>query len=146
MFETLEFWHWWLAAAVLAILELTAAGAFFFLWIASAAALTGVAAWMAPPMSWQFQLFVFALLSVASVVLWHRYRPRPAASDQPALNRRAHQYIGRRFTLDKPIENGVGKLIVSDTTWRIVGAELPAGTQVEVTRVEGTSLHVERVS
>ena len=59
--------HWWwlTAAIVLAIAELVVPGA-FLIWIATAAALTGVAALLiGVPLAGQFVLF--ALLSVASL-------------------------------------------------------------------------------
>ena len=146
LFDALHYWHWWVIAIVLVILELTVSGAFFFLWVAAAAAITGLVALVAPGVGWQGQLFVFALLTVISLVLWHRFRPGESQSDLPTLNKRGHQYIGRHFTLDHPIVNGVGKLTVSDTTWKIAGTDMPAGTKVTVTRVEGTSLHVEAVA
>ena len=78
--------------------------------------------------------------------LWRRYLPEQKESDQPALNKRGHRYIGQLFTLNQPIVNGVGKLIVADTTWKVTGPDMSAGTQVTVTRVDGVALHVERVS
>ena len=146
LFDALHYWHWWVIAIVLVILELTVSGAFFFLWLAAAAALTGLVALVVPSMAWEGQLFIFALLTVISLFLWRRFKPAESASDMPALNKRGHQYIGRHFTLDHPIVNGVGKLTVSDTTWKIAGTDMPAGTKVTVTRVEGTSLHVETVA
>ena len=35
LFDTLHYWHWWVIAIVLVILELTVSGAFFFLWLAA---------------------------------------------------------------------------------------------------------------
>ena len=146
LFDTLHYWHWWVIAVVLVILELTVSGAFFFLWLATAAAVTGLVALVVPSMAWEGQLFIFALLTVFSVFMWRRFKPGQTESDMPGLNKRGHQYIGRHFTLDHPIVNGVGTLIVSDTTWKITGDDMPAGTKVTVTRVEGTSLHVEAVA
>jgi hypothetical protein len=34
---------------------------------------------------------------------------------------------------------------VDDTVYRITGADVPAGSRVKVTRVDGTALHVESV-
>ena len=89
---------------------------------------------------------LFAALSVSTVVGWKKYRPHAAATDRPILNRRGEQYVGRSFTLSEPIVNGVGKLQVDDTTWRISGADLPAGRKVQVTGVDGTTLRVEAVA
>jgi membrane protein implicated in regulation of membrane protease activity len=41
--------------------------------------------------------------------------------------------------------DGVGKLHVDDTSWKISGANLPAGSHVKVVGVEGTMLKVEAV-
>ena len=88
---------------------------------------------------------MFSVLSVSSIVLFRRYqRDNPATTDQPALNRRGEQYIGRSFTLEQDISNRIGVLRVDDSTWRISGDDLPAGTRVTVTGVNGTVLQVER--
>ncbi len=58
------------------------------------------------------------------------------------LNRRGAQYVGRLFTLEQPIVNGVGKLRVDDTTWKIIGEDCPVGTRVRVSGVESTVLKV----
>jgi inner membrane protein len=53
--------------------------------------------------------------------------------------------VGRTFTLNEPMVNGVGKLRVDDSQWRIAGVDAPAGTQVRVVAVDGATLKVERV-
>ena len=143
MFDSLLYWHWWAIAVVLIILELTVSGAFFFLWLGAAAAVVGLVA-LIPGATWEVQLFVFAALSVVSVFLWRRFKPRQTESEHPMLNKRGHHYIGRRFTLNQPIVNGVGKLIVADTTWKITGPDMPASTRVTVTEVVGTALVVQK--
>ncbi len=96
--------------------------------------------------SWQVQFGLFAALSMVSVWMWHRYRPAIKPSDQPTLNRRGDSYVGRVFTLDTPIVNGVGKLHVDDTQWRVAGADVAAGTRVKVILAEGSTLRVERAN
>ena len=145
MFESLQPWHWWVLAIALVGLEVSISGAYFFLWLAGSAALTGLLAAI-PGIHWQAQLSAFAIMALVSLFLWRRYKPSERETDQPALNKRAHRYIGGRFTLNEPIINGVGKLIVADTTWKITGDDMPEGTQVTVTDVEGVSLRVEPVA
>ena len=141
--ESLVFWHWWILAGVLLIIELTAP-VFFFLWLGMAAAATGLLLLVFPSMPVEFQLVLFAVLSVVAVIAWRKYREsRPVVSDQPNLNRRGQQYEGRVFTLDQPIENGIGKITVDDSTWRVKGPDLPAGTRVRVSGVEGVVFLVE---
>lgn len=137
MLDNIVFWHWWILAGVLLILELTAP-AFFFLWLGIAAAATGLIVLVFPGLSLETQLVLFSILSVVAVIAWRKYREsHPAETDQPNLNRRGAQYVGRTFTLAQPIENGVGKVTVDDSTWRVKGPDLPAGTRVLVSAVEG---------
>ena len=143
MIETLGHWHWWILAAVLIILEVFAPGA-FFLWLGLAAVAVGGVVYLSPGMSWEYQLLLFSVLSVISIVIWRKYfRITPTDTDQPHLNRRGEQYVGRVFTLEEPIVDGVGKIRVDDSTWKVHGEDCPAGTRIEVTGVDGTILKVE---
>jgi membrane protein implicated in regulation of membrane protease activity len=135
--DDIVFWHWWIIAGLLLILELILPS-FFFLWLGIAAAATGFVLLVLPSMPMEMQLVIFSVASVIAVLAWRKYREtRPVESDQPNLNRRGQQYVGRVFTLDRPIENGVGKVEVDDSTWRVKGPNLPAGTHVKVTGVDG---------
>ena len=145
-FENIVFWHWWILAGLLLILELTAP-TYFFLWLGIAAAATGLLLLVFPSIPIELQLVLFAVLSVAAVIIWRKYREsNPVVSDQPNLNRRGEQYSGRVFTLGQPIVNGVGKVTVDDSTWRVKGPDLPAGTKVRVDGVDGVVFEVSEVS
>ena len=146
LIQQVDYWHWWILAGILLLIEVLAPS-FFFLWLSIAAAITGVILLAAPEIGWQYQLIIFSGLSVVSIALFRRYQRRnPAITDQPALNRRGEHYIGRTFTLEQPVVNGVGTLRVDDSTWRIAGDDLPAGTRVTVTGVEGAVLEISPVS
>ena len=136
-------WHWWVLGIVFVILEIVSPAA-FFLWLGIAAGLVGFVLVGLPDLTWEWQLLAFAGFSVASVVLGRGYLVRhPIKTDQPTLNRRGEQYIGREFTLDAPIVNGIGKIRVDDTSWKIRGSDCPAGNQVLVSGVDGVVLLVE---
>jgi len=142
MLDQLGHWHWWILAAVLIILEVFAPGA-FFLWLGIAAVAVGGVAYVFPNMGWEYQILLFSVLSVISIVIWRKYfRSTPGDTDQPHLNRRGEQYVGRVFTLDEPVSDGMGKIRVDDSTWKIRGEDCPAGTQVEITGVDGTILQI----
>ncbi len=141
-FDNIVFWHWWIVAGVLLILELTTP-AYFFLWLGIAAAATGLVLLVFPGIPLEFQLVLFAILSIGAIIVWRRYREaNPIVSDQPNLNRRGEQYCGRIFTLKQAIENGVGKVTVDDSTWKVKGPDLPAGTKVRVEGVDGVVFKV----
>ncbi len=141
----IEFWHWWIFAVALVILELFAPGS-FFLWMGIAAAIIGAIVAFIPQLAWEYQVLGFSVFSVVSVVFWRRHLSKnPQQSDVPTLNRRSAQYIGRVFTLDTPIVNGRGKIQVDDSLWKIKGADCPEDSRVKVVGVEGVILVVEVV-
>ena len=137
-----QYWHWWILAVILAAIEIVAPGV-FFIWIGVAAAITGLIAWIVP-LSWQIEAIIFAVLSVLTVLAWRSYQKK-THQDQPTstLNRRGEQMIGRFAVLSEPIENGRGKAKVDDTVWRVEGPDLPAGTRITVTGIDGAILKVE---
>ena len=107
-----DFWHWWILGLGLIIVEVLVPGT-FFLWMGVAALVVGFVTWLVPALAWEYQLMLFAILSLVSIVGWRVWqRKHPDESDQPTLNRRAEQYIGRVFMLDTPIENGFGKVLI----------------------------------
>jgi inner membrane protein len=138
--ESLAFWHWLVLAVVLGIIEVFAPGA-FFLWLGISAALVGIIQWLVPALSWELQLLLFAILSIASVVIARRYlKVHPLETDLPNLNQRGHQYIGRVFTLQEPVVNGLGKIRVDDSTWKISCNDCESGTKVIINGVDGVVL------
>ena len=145
LLNQLQPWHWALLGVVLVILEIFMPGV-YLLWLGIAAGIIALFYWLFPEMSWQLQVLGFGVLSILSVAVGYWWLNRhPLASDQPALNRRAEQYVGRVFTLDEPIVNGRGKLRVDDTLWSIEGPECEAGSRVKVTGADGVVLVVECV-
>lgn len=138
--DSLQFWHWLVLGVALAIIEVFAPGV-AFLWLGISAGIVGIVLWMAPQLSWEYQVLMFAVLSVASVVIARRYlTSHPLKTDLPNLNRRGQQYIGRTFTLDEPVVNGQGKIHVDDSTWKITCEDCRAGTKVVINDVDGVVL------
>ena len=141
----MAFWHWLALAALFAVIEV-AAPAMVCIWLAAGA--VGVAAidWLMPDLSWEHQALIFAALAIASVAIgrlaFTRIRVR---SSKLHLNRRAETYVGRMFTLERPIVDGRGRLKVDDTVWLIEGPDVPVGTRVQVTGVDNTLLRVTQL-
>ena len=61
----------------------------------------------------------------------------------PFLNRRTEGYVGRVFTLEKPIVDGIGTVRIDDTVWRVSGPDCPAGSRVKIASANGSDLLVE---
>ncbi|MBN9255807.1 MULTISPECIES: NfeD family protein [unclassified Mesorhizobium] len=138
-------WNWMVLGFVLLVMELITPGA-FMLWIGIAALIIGalsLAIWDAAIWTWQVQVLAFLVLSVISAVIGKTLASsRRTLSDQPLLNRRGQQLIGRMATLAEPIKDGRGRVKLGDTLWRVSGPDLPAGTQVRVTGAADTDLEL----
>lgn len=135
---------WGALALVLFAAEALAPGA-FMLWIGigAAAVFVLVAVFADIPLLWQVVAFV--LLSVVSIQCYRRWgRSHDRQSDQPLLNRRAEQLIGRVVVLDQGIVAGKGRAKIDDAFWVVAGPDLPAGSPVRVVAVEGMTLKVQQ--
>jgi len=145
MLIQIVYWHWLALAVFLLIVEILAPG-MFFLWMAQASLITGIALYLFSNMGWQAQVLIFSIISVVGIVAAKRYvRHHPTESDQPLLNRRTAQYVGRIFTLEQPIINGQGKIKVDDSTWKIQGDDCPSGSKVKVVGADSVVLLIEKV-
>ena len=115
----------------------------FLLWFGFAAAVLGVLTWILPDMPVMAQAITFGVLSIISIYVYRRwFRGKEPQSDQPLLNKRVDQMLGRTYELHEPIKNGYGKIKVNDALWTVQGSDLPAGTRVTVTGSHGMTLTV----
>jgi inner membrane protein len=135
-------WDWFILAALLFLLEVLAPG-MFMLWLGLAAIIMGIVA-STIALSWQVQLIGFAVLALVLVPAWRHFATKvEKPAESPFLNRRAEGYVGRVFTLDKPIVDGSGAVRIDDTIWRVSGPDCPAGSRVRVAGTDGANLLVE---
>lgn len=142
--SNIEFWHWWVAAAIFIVIEMLD-GSGHFIWLGVAAAIVGALSW-AIGMSWQAEMFLFAVFSVGSIFGWKAYKKKNPDEDlYPTLNKRGTGYIGRTFTLSEAIVDGEGKVKVDDTIWIVRGEDMDVGSKVKVKGLEGTAFLVEAI-
>ncbi|MEG3791466.1 NfeD family protein [Lysobacter sp. CCNWLW3] len=136
----------WAAMALLLFAAEALAPGAFMLWLGFAAAAVFVGVLLFPGMPVLAQVAAFVVLSFLSIQMYRTwFRGRERGSDQPALNRRAEQLIGRVVALDRGIVQGRGRVQIADAYWEVIGPELPAGASVRVVASEGMSLRVEAV-
>lgn len=138
-------WNWMVLGFVLLVMEVVAPG-IFMLWIGIAALLIGVVSlliWDASFWTWEVQVLAFLALSLVSALAGKKLvGGRHDATDQPLLNRRGAQMVGKMATLAEPIKDGRGRIKLGDTLWRVSGPDLPAGTQVRVISSADTDLEL----
>lgn len=143
--SNLQFWHWWVLAITCLALEIFAPGA-VFIWFSASAAVMGFILLLVPDLSWQWQIALFGFLSVLSLFGWRLYRQKvPELDSHPTLNKRGEELVGRIFTVNTPINDNYGKIIVDDTMWKVHGNDCEAGQKVKVTSISGTVLNVDHV-
>jgi hypothetical protein len=142
----IQFWHWFIAAIVLITLEMVVLPAVFFLWMGIAAGVVGLLLMLIPGLPFMVQIVLFTIIAAVSLIIHKRYlKNNPPISDEPTLNRRGEQYVGRTFTLEEAIVNGVGKIKVDDSIWKVMGEDMDKGGKVKVVGVDGTVFKVEAV-
>jgi membrane protein implicated in regulation of membrane protease activity len=138
-------WSWMVLGFVLLALEIVVPG-IFLLWIGIAALLTGALSlqlWDWSAWTWHIQVLVFLGLSLVSAYVGNRIAgSEEAKSDQPLLNRRREQLLGRTATLTEPIHDGRGRIQLGDTLWRVAGPDLPVGARVRVVKVAESDLEL----
>jgi inner membrane protein len=134
-------WAWLLAATVLAMAELAVPGA-FLIWIAAAAALTGVAA-LALGVPLGAQLLLFALFVVGSVLFGRRFASAGGPGADPLLNDRAARLVGETVVVVDAIRDGRGRVKVGDGVWPARGDDADVGARVRITGADGACLRVE---
>lgn len=138
----MTYWVWFAAAAVLAIMEIIAPG-IFMIWLAMAAAVTGVVT-LALGFGWELQLAVFAILSVVAVFLGRNFLKRnPVETSDTGLNRRGERLVGQHVKVVESITDGRGRVQVGDSPWLATGPDAPAGSMVRIVGVDGATLKVE---
>ena len=141
-------WSWWILGLLLLGAEIIVPG-MFLIWIGLAAIVVGAisfALWDTAIWGWQIQLLVFAVLALVSALIGRKIMAsRDDDTDQPMLNRRMEQMIGRTATLEEPITEGQGRIRLGDTLWTVRGPDLPAGSRVKIVAIENDDPVVQPV-
>ncbi|GAA4894680.1 hypothetical protein GCM10023333_29880 [Ferrimonas pelagia] len=143
--EALQPWHWLLLALLMLGAEALGTGG-FLLGAAAAACLLALLLWLLPEWGWAGQFMVFGLATLLlSVAYWKLFRGYNERTEQPTLNDRAAQMIGRQWVLEVAVPSGESRLQIGDTRWRVQTAQtLAAGERVRVVASDGMILQLDR--
>ncbi len=141
-FET--HWGWLALGLVLAIGEMTIPGV-FLIWLAGAAIVTGLLAWVVP-LSIEVQVVIFAALALISVFAGRNWlRRHPVESADPLMNDRGARAVGELVLVTHAIDGGHGKVKLADSEWLVKGPDAEPGTRMRVTGHDGVVLLVEHL-
>ena len=141
-------WSWLLLGFVLLGLELLIPGV-FLVWFGLAALVVGGISVM--PFAdvgwwpWQMQSIAFVALSALFAMVGSRLvkGDREEEVARADLNDRGAQLRGRTAVLVSPLVDGIGRVKLGDTVWRVSGPDLPEGAKVRVVGADAETLVVE---
>lgn len=137
-----DFWMWLIAALVLLFIEVNT-GTFYFLCLAIAALLAGLAALVG---GWPLQLGVFGVSTLASLPFVKRLADR-FTRQEPPVKVGLDRLIGERGVVIEAIDpaRNRGIVKVGGEEWRAISDEyIPEGRTVLVEEVRGNKLFVYR--
>lgn len=134
---------WLIIGAVLMLLELIVPGVYLFWLGAAALAVGGLLSFIS--LEFTIQILLFAIFSVIALVIGVKvYKGKNRDIETHHLNQvRGAEYIGKTYTLTADITNNSGRLPIGDSVWSIQGENLPAGSQIKITKIVGNTLHYE---
>jgi membrane protein implicated in regulation of membrane protease activity len=138
-------WIWMIIAAIFVVGEIFTAG-FFLLWFGVGAAVAGILALLGLSFGWQ--LAAFAVVSLVLFASSRRFAERFSKKQPPGIG--ADRFIGKQGVVLDNINNveNVGRVRLDKEEWRADSESddvIPAGTQVEVVRMDGTHLVVKTI-
>jgi membrane protein implicated in regulation of membrane protease activity len=138
-------WIWMIIAAIFVVGEIFTAG-FFLLWFGVGAAVAGILALLGLSFGWQ--LAAFAVVSLVLFASSRRFAERFSKKQPPGIG--ADRFIGKQGIVLEAVDNSdnVGRVRLDKEEWRAdseTGEIIPAGTQVEVVRLDGTHLVVKTI-
>lgn len=135
---------WLIFAAILGIGEIIVPGV-FLIWIAAAAAITGIltfAVGLLPAL----QFGLFAILCIAAVYLGRKwYLERGASVEDPLLNDRSARMVGQSVTVTEDVNEYEGRARVGDSEWPARGAAIKKGKSAKIINVKDGIIHIEAI-
>jgi membrane protein implicated in regulation of membrane protease activity len=90
--------------------------------------------------------FVLFASTVLALYFWREYRVQQLDLQSASSPQRAgERYIGQVLVLTDGLRDGSGYVKLGNRRWNLRGPNIPAGSRVRATGVDGTILIVDRV-
>jgi membrane protein implicated in regulation of membrane protease activity len=90
--------------------------------------------------------FVLFAITVFGLYFWREYRVQQQdLQSASAPHRTGERYIGQVLTLADGIEAGGGRALLGNHRWALRGPDVPPGSRVRVTGIDGCVLIVDRL-
>ncbi len=90
--------------------------------------------------------FVVFAVTVFGLYFWREYRVQQRdLQSASAPHRVGERYIGQVVTVPEGIRDGAGRVTLGTRKWSLRGPNVPPGSRVRVTGVDGSILIVDRL-
>lgn len=133
---------WLLLATLLGIGEIIVPGV-FLIWIAAAAAITGVLTFLTG-FTPALQFGLFAIFCVLAVYLGRKwYLERGADVADPMLNDRSARMIGSTAIVTEDVSEHAGRAQVGDSQWPARGVDIKTGVSAKIIDVKDGVIYIE---
>jgi membrane protein implicated in regulation of membrane protease activity len=91
--------------------------------------------------------FLIFAAAVFALYFLRQHRSRQKELDSPLADHRLGlRHIGESLVLEQPIQNNSGRIYLGKREWNVRGPNLPVGSRVRVTGVDGSVLLVDRTA
>lgn len=88
--------------------------------------------------------FLLFAATVFAAYFWREYQKRQDELNDPMADHRLGlRHIGQSLVLEKPIQGNSGRVFLGNREWQVRGPNLPIGSRVRVTGVDGSVLLVD---
>jgi inner membrane protein len=137
---------WFIIGLIMVLMEFAIPG-LIVVFFGAGAWVTAILIAIFPGMAVWVQLMIFTVLSIVSLLLLRRLLKRHFFSEQEgAESEGLDDYIGRTATVEKAIDNGVGKVSFKGASWDAYSdVDIPEGTSVTIIDKDSIKLKVKPV-
>lgn len=140
------FWYWMILGGLFLIIEI-ATFTTFFLFFCISAFIMGFLTFIYPGLSLNLQLLIAAILAVISCIAFYNvYKKRKSANSKNINQNRLHKFLNCKLVLTEDVTNGVSKVSLGDTQWRVEVPYGKKGDTVLVYNYKSTSLIAKNIS
>jgi len=150
----LEQWHWWVLSLCFVVTMAMFRGA-IHIWLTVATAVIGVLLWLDPQMPMKIQFLLLGAIVIIGMFISSYFPGKQKIQTEPQTDNpefsdllKDENMVGRVFTLEEPIINGLGTLSYNNQQWRLRGVDAVAGTKIRILSIDGidqTLLQIEQV-
>jgi len=145
MYYHVEHWHWWVLSLIFVVTTAVAQSPMQLI-LTFATAVLGLLVWFQPDVPAKTQLLIFGLIvGIGMVIIQFLGKNKQPDESGPLRDPNfvdldespSDDVVGRTFTLDRPIVDGLGSIHFDNQTWKLRGDDAEKGSTIRIESVDG---------